>query len=988
MDHSYSKPWSAHPDASNARPIKKLYIPKLPHLTQAHVQNRDMEIDVMTVTEKPKPPYDMAKARSLMQECGRHVPLMRTEESPEDWEERISRNGWTLQQNRLFNKVMKALQADRLARLTYVETKNEPIMRRIHIDKTARRIRQALAGVSWDPKLTQWLHNLLIENLSIQMLASYLDVLQTLRAKLPTMIDKMVAIGLVSGKSATSIEALHLLLKRPWDPVLSTYNQQKPQKLPGNPLIIVAPSVPSAGSHTYSKRTRFWNSQLSNLGKVIPVTMHTVNGSKGVGISQCLEHMVGAVHTKVLELKGHFQHKPIVLLGWDTGSLIACHVALQETVSAVVCLGMPLSGISGYRGDVEDQLLDLTTPTLFVIGQHSSTTNIDDMEDLRERMRAENALVVVGGADNNLRMSRAKRKQEGITQIVCDKKILDEISEFLGGILSQTTAQYIETPEASDAELKKKPKRRNEKQTTIPGTSQSFIKTEPNHATFGQPGSSVVPKRKSTYNSLAPRKRLKSAPADANTSINRAIQSAPELSGLLRGQRPIHEIKQEINMQNRMLKEGSALYSDLKAQLAAKASSHQALVGSLNATSADIKAQLAVKAATQQALAVSLAGTSYLNSVRQVSANTLTPASSYGDQKESILSKQLQSSTENTLPSLASTLSSLHNALRTGGYKPSVHISSAASMSSQIQHLLTSVSRASDSSQSKAQKALPTLLSSLKSPAISSPGSILDSASSNQSVSSESSNSPSYSTTTQTENEKLQAIQKLQFHDFPLTTASLIKFPNASAVTQAKLFGPPNVNKIQTLADSSKTSTIQIVSNKGSQVESSGTMTIDTEELSPPRPSRPAIVSTVTEGNIVTVSLTSDKSIIHSAPSTTKTQVTGSAITKSMVSTSVETLGKVNSLLESSPVIQRTSTNIVTPSSSQVGSNTTTKSYDITLKKTSATVTATHSGSVSSRSSKSTSTSVTSYTATPKPALSTIAATRTRRIRTPKQYDL
>lgn len=68
--------------------------------------------------------------------------------------------------------------------------------------------------------------------------------------------------------------------------------------------------------------------------------------------------------------------------------------------------------------------MDLTTPTLFVIGQHSSTTNIDDMEDLRERMRAENALVVVGGADNNLRMSRAKRKQEGITQIVCDKKIL------------------------------------------------------------------------------------------------------------------------------------------------------------------------------------------------------------------------------------------------------------------------------------------------------------------------------------------------------------------------------------------------------------------------------------------------------------------------------------------------------------------------------------------------------------------------------------
>lgn len=59
-----------------------------------------------------------------------------------------------------------------------------------------------------------------------------------------------------------------------------------------------------------------------------------------------------------------------------------------------------------------------------MIGQNSTTTNMDDMEDLRERMRAENALVVIGGADNQLRMSRAKRKQEGITQIVCDKKIL------------------------------------------------------------------------------------------------------------------------------------------------------------------------------------------------------------------------------------------------------------------------------------------------------------------------------------------------------------------------------------------------------------------------------------------------------------------------------------------------------------------------------------------------------------------------------------
>ena len=31
----------------------------------------------------------------------------------------VNRTGWTMQQNRLFNKVVKALQNDRLARLTY-----------------------------------------------------------------------------------------------------------------------------------------------------------------------------------------------------------------------------------------------------------------------------------------------------------------------------------------------------------------------------------------------------------------------------------------------------------------------------------------------------------------------------------------------------------------------------------------------------------------------------------------------------------------------------------------------------------------------------------------------------------------------------------------------------------------------------------------------------------------------------------------------------
>ena len=67
--------------------------------------------------------------------------------------------------------------------------------------------------------------------------------------------------------------------------------------------------------------------------------------------------------------------------------------------------------------------MDSATPVLFVIGEHAQACPIDDLENMREQMKAENELLVVAGANDKLNVNHKTKKERFLTQAIVDRCI-------------------------------------------------------------------------------------------------------------------------------------------------------------------------------------------------------------------------------------------------------------------------------------------------------------------------------------------------------------------------------------------------------------------------------------------------------------------------------------------------------------------------------------------------------------------------------------
>jgi hypothetical protein len=184
---------------------------------------------------------------------------------------------------------------------------------------------------------------------------------------------------------------------------------------------------------------KFWTTQLSAFGKINHIDYKSIPADIELGDS--VEKMITNTRLQVKDMHKRNPNKPIILVGWDTAALVSLIVSILEPqcISAVCCLGFPLKSLLGYRGENIDPLIDVTCPVFIAVGSNATNCDINELEDFRDQLEVQTKLIQVEGGDTFLKVPNDIQLKNGMTQSMIDKRVIDEMWEFLYPI---TTGKY------------------------------------------------------------------------------------------------------------------------------------------------------------------------------------------------------------------------------------------------------------------------------------------------------------------------------------------------------------------------------------------------------------------------------------------------------------------------------------------------------------------------------------------------------------------
>lgn len=172
-----------------------------------------------------------------------------------------------------------------------------------------------------------------------------------------------------------------------------------------------------------------WAARLAPVGEVVPLDYpYAIAGRRSPDRLPALV----AAHRAALAAARARHDGRVVLAGKSMGGRVGCHVALEERVDGLVCLGYPLRG---RGGDLRDEvLLALRTPVLFVQGTRDPLCPLAELAAVRARMAAPSSLHVVEGGNHSLEVGVRALAARGETQADVDARALAAVAAFVGGL--------------------------------------------------------------------------------------------------------------------------------------------------------------------------------------------------------------------------------------------------------------------------------------------------------------------------------------------------------------------------------------------------------------------------------------------------------------------------------------------------------------------------------------------------------------------------
>jgi len=195
-------------------------------------------------------------------------------------------------------------------------------------------------------------------------------------------------------------------------------------------VFLFAPGAGAPSTHPWMQR---WKQRLIQIGDVETFDYDYMREQRKR--PDRLPQLIAAHRQALVEVRTKTSG-PIILIGKSMGGRIGCHLALEEKVNGLVCLGYPLCAM-GDRTKLRDQVLrDLRTPILFVQGTRDPLCPLDLLQTVRSQIAAPNSLHVVENADHSLIVR--KKDLGSDTQESVDQRIAKAISDF---VAESATAQ-------------------------------------------------------------------------------------------------------------------------------------------------------------------------------------------------------------------------------------------------------------------------------------------------------------------------------------------------------------------------------------------------------------------------------------------------------------------------------------------------------------------------------------------------------------------